>query len=296
MDDEWMARWLIRAHAMRWVRAARRFLVSHGFEHAGNLAFLGLLALFPFLIFLLNLAGFFGQTAAGQQAIALLMENLPARIAEAISRPIDNTIAHADEGLLTGAILFALWVSINGLEAARLTVIEAFDAWPHAMPFWKRMSVNLLLVLIAAALILAAMSLLVLLPVVLEAAQRWFTLPGRVLEIGRLAHHVIAPLLILAAVLGGYRLFTPAVPGLRRRYLPGTVWTLIAWWASAKAVALFLSHAERYDIFYGSLAGIVLTQLFFFFLAASFIFGAHLNAAYSLTDRKEERPEVTHGD
>ncbi len=281
MDDEPMTRRLLRAHAARWVRAARRFIERHGFEHAGNLAFLGLLALFPFLIFLLNLAGFIGQTEAGRQAVALLLENLPPRIAEAIARPVQNTIAHADEGLLTGAILFALWVSINGLEAARLTVIEAFDAWPHAMPLWKRMGVNLLLVLVAAALILGAMSLLVLLPVALEAAERWFALPARALELGRLAHHVVAPLLMLAAVFGGYRLFTPRVPGVERRYLPGTAWTLVAWWASAKAVALFLSHAERYDLFYGSLAGIVLTQLFFFFLAASFIFGAHLNAAWS---------------
>ncbi len=295
MDDERMARWLLQRQALCWCRAAQRFVATHGFEHAGNLAFLGLLALFPFLIFLLNLAGFFGQTEAGQQAIALLMENLPPRIAEAIARPISNTIARADEGLLTGAILFALWVSINGLEAARLTVIEAFRAWPHAMPLWKRMSVNLLLVLVAAVLILAAMSLLVLLPVALETAERWFSLPAHALELGRLVHHVIAPLLILAAVYGGYRLFTPAVPGLRRRYLPGTVWTLAAWWASAKAVALFLSHAERYDILYGSLAGIVLTQLFFFFLAASFIFGAHLNAVYSPSDGGEDDGPVTRG-
>jgi len=46
-------------------------------------------------------------------------------------------------------------------------------------------------------------------------------------------------------------------------------------------MALFLRHADRYDITYGSLAGIVLVQLFFFLGGCAFILGAHLNAAYS---------------
>lgn len=277
-------RWLSRMRA--WLvmsgcilnRAVRRMFATHGFEHAGNLAFLGLLALFPFLIVLVTLAGLLGQTAAGGEALKLLFDILPARIAETLSRPVASAVAHADEAILTGAILFALWVAVDAVEAARLTVIEAFDAWPHAMRWWKRLAVDLLLVLLAALALVTAMSVLIALPLVVEQGAellRWGadfrTLAGR-LEL------IAAPIVLGGSLYLAYRLFTPRGP-YRRVFLPGTVFALLAVWVAAKLFTLFIAQAPRYDVIYGSLAGIMLTQLFFFVVAASFIFGAHLNAA-----------------
>ena len=64
-----------------------------GVEHAGYLAFLGLLALFPFLVFIVALAGFLGEGQAGSEFIRLIFSQLPSgmvialkpRIAEIIS-------------------------------------------------------------------------------------------------------------------------------------------------------------------------------------------------------------------
>lgn len=58
--------------------ALHRFATDHGFEHAGNLAFLGTLALFPFLIFLLA--------------------NLPADIAATLAGPIDTVVSSSGDG------------------------------------------------------------------------------------------------------------------------------------------------------------------------------------------------------
>ena len=46
------------------VNAAANTINHDGIEHAGYLAFLGLLALFPFLVFFFSLIGFMGQGGA----------------------------------------------------------------------------------------------------------------------------------------------------------------------------------------------------------------------------------------
>ncbi|GIX16610.1 MAG: hypothetical protein KatS3mg119_0796 [Rhodothalassiaceae bacterium] len=258
--------------------AVRRMFATHGFEHAGNLAFLGLLALFPFLIVLVTLAGLMGQTDAGGEALRLLLQLMPERIAQTLSRPVASAVQHADEAILTGAILFALWVAVDAVEAARLTVIEAFDAWPHAMPWWKRILVDLLLVLLAAVALVTVMSILVALPIVVEEGAALLHLGADFPALARRLQLVAAPLVLGASIHLAYRLFTPRLP-VRRAFLPGTLFTLVAVWVAARLFSHFLARAPRYDVIYGSLAGIMLTQIFFFTLAASFIFGAHLNAA-----------------
>jgi membrane protein len=57
--------------------------------------------------------------------------------------------------------------------------------------------------------------------------------------------------------------------------------TVLVWLALGKGMAFYLKHADRYDIVYGSLAGVVLLQLFIYVISGTFILGAHLNASYS---------------
>ena len=269
-----------RRHAAIFWRALCRFLTDHGPEHAGNLAFLGTLALFPFLIFLLSLSGLLGQTAAGHEAIAFLLGNLPPPVARAIEPAIRALVDAADRGLLTGAVILALYSSINGLEAARRAVIHAHGGWEHAAAFWRRMLADLLIVILVTLAIVLITALVILLPPLLAVVEDWLHLPEAVHFFSLVGRVLFAPLLMFAILLGAYRLFTPRIPGQRRRCLPGALLTLVVWLALAKGMALYLQFAVRYDLVYGSLAGLVLLELFLYLLAAAFILGAHLNACY----------------
>ncbi len=271
----------LQAHAAILWQALGRFLGDHGPEHAGNLAFLGTLALFPFLIFLLSLSGLLGQTAAGHEAITFLLDNLPEPVARAIEPAIRTLVAAADRGVLAGAILLALYSSINGLEAARRTVIHAYGSWEHAAPLWRRLAGDLAIVAVGTALILLITMLLILLPPLLVLLKDWLDIPHTLQVTSLIGRLVFAPLLMLGSLLAAYRLFAPRMPGQQRYYLPGAILTLAVWLLLAKGMALYLQFAVRYDLVYGSLAGLVLLELFLYLVAAAFILGAHLNACYS---------------
>lgn len=57
---------------------------AEGFVHAGNLAFMALLTLFPFFIVLAALAQFFGRTEDGLQAVSMFLENVPPSVSSAL--------------------------------------------------------------------------------------------------------------------------------------------------------------------------------------------------------------------
>jgi membrane protein len=54
---------------------------NDGFIHAGNLAFLALLALFPFFIVATALATLLGQTETGSMTVATILAQLPPQVA-----------------------------------------------------------------------------------------------------------------------------------------------------------------------------------------------------------------------
>ena len=51
--------------------------------------------------------------------------------------------------------------------------------------------------------------------------------------------------------------------------------------STAKGLSIYLNYADNYDMTYGSLAGVVILQLFCFMVSMGFVLGAELNAAYS---------------
>src|SRR4028119_1257823 len=61
---------------------------NDGFIHAGNLAFLALLALFPFFIVAAALAQLFGQTETGGLSVTAILDQLPPDVAETPPDPL----------------------------------------------------------------------------------------------------------------------------------------------------------------------------------------------------------------
>ena len=70
------------------VEVVKNFNKHDGMVMAGHLAFLSMLALFPFIIFLVSLAGTFGQSSSGTDALEYLFTNIPQDVAIVLRDPI----------------------------------------------------------------------------------------------------------------------------------------------------------------------------------------------------------------
>ncbi len=156
----------------------------------------------------------------------------------------------------------------------------------------------MLLVVLAASCILAAMLVLVLGPVAWTEMHRYLDLPRLLEVLWNPLRYGFGAGLILGAVSGLYYLL-PAARLRLRWVLPGAVLVTLLWLLTATLFSYYVAHFGSYTVTYGSLAGIILTLIFFYALAVIFIFGAEFNAALARAEgglppprrRKDDKPD-----
>ncbi len=271
------------------IKAVQNFLRHDGLVMAGHLAFLSVLGLFPFLIILVALAGLFGNTAVGAQAIVIFLETLPPEIQIVVEGPVTQIVASGQKGALTLGLVGALWAASSAIEAARMAIDRAYEAG-HPPAFWLRRLQGIGLVIAGAVTMLLGLSSFILGPLIWDGLlffipnlDRW-TLAATLIRFGT------STALMYLAVLA---LFFGLKPRYRGRFAPigqGAFLTLILWLGIGSGFSIYLKNFANYDLTYGSLAGAIATLMFFYLLNMAFVLGAELNAV--VADRKYRAREA----
>ena len=201
---------LLRRHLGIWKNALGLFIKNSGMAAAGNMAFLAMLSLFPFIIFLVAISGFLGQTDKGLEAITFMMSILPPEVGAVLDGPINGIVRNTGAEILTGSILFAIWTAANGVEAARGVLLQAFG-WEHAHAIWIRRLESLAVVIFGAITIILAMSVLVLGPPLFKAATSIFpdVMTEGVDSLWRYINLMLSPTILFVGLYGVYLALTP---------------------------------------------------------------------------------------
>lgn len=264
--------------AIEVVKRAGLGVFNDGFIHAGNLAYLALMTVFPFFITAAAVLSLLGQSAETQRAVSSFLHVLPPNVADILRKPIADVLVARTGSLLWLGGLVGLWTVGSFVETIRDIFHRAYGVKATA-PFWKsRLSSSGVIIL---SVIIALMSFLV--QGILTAAEQFIyrLLPFARDAAGWVGLSRAIPGLIMFGAL--YLLFYSVTPGKYRHSncpkWPGALFTA-AWWVSMTALLPFvLSQLGGYDLTYGSLAGVVVMLLFFYLIGLGLVFGAHLNAA-----------------
>lgn len=266
--------------------------MSDGFIHAGNLAYLAMLSIFPFFIIGAALFDLIGGRANAEAMIDAVMRALPGSVS-AVIEPVAEDVIYARSGWLLwlgGAI--GVWTVSSLIETIRDILRRAYRA-PIAGIFWRTRLASVGLIL--AAVVVLIMSLFA--QVVIGAAQE--VIDAAFPELGELISTLQVSRIVPALGLAGslYVLFFTLTPSAyrHRRYpkWPGAVFTTLWWLIVAAALPVVLRYFFTYDLTYGSLAGAMITLLFFWLVGLGLVIGAELNGALagqggSVSERGEE--------
>jgi membrane protein len=109
---------------------------SDGFIHAGNLAYLALLSIFPFVIVAAAVTRLFGQTEEGLNAVNALLSTMPKDVAEVLQRPIRDVLEARSGSLLWLGALVGLWSTGSFIETIRDIIRRAYGV-SFSRPFWE---------------------------------------------------------------------------------------------------------------------------------------------------------------
>jgi membrane protein len=263
---------------------------NDGFMHAGNLAFLSLLALFPFFIVATALAQLLGETQSGSLTVATILGQLPPGVARTLREPIYEALSARTGPLLWLGALVGLWTAGSLIETIRDILRRAYGV-KYSAPFWTYRMGSIAMILIAVILLMFAFAVTVLLRSAQAAIEAWFPFAEDVATIVGLAR--LVPALALFGTI--YALFYALTPSRYRkpecRKWPGAL-LITAWWlATVELLPMSIRLLGGYDLTYGSLAGVMVVLIFFFVIGLGVVMGAELNAALA-----EVRPTALKGE
>jgi len=251
---------------------------NDGFIHAGNLAYLSILALFPFFILAAAVAHLFGQSQDAQLTVANVLLRLPPNVAETLREPISEVLEARTGPLLWLGAAIGLWTATSFIETIRDILRRAFGV-RYSAPFWEYRLGSMLIILASVLLLMIAFAASLALSSVNHVVIGWF--PGAEGVGSRLGFYRFAPAATLFFTF--YVLFVALTPSRYRkrgcRKWPGALFVTAWWLATVELLPNVLGLLGGYSLTYGSLAGVMISLLFFFVVGLGVVIGAELNAA-----------------
>lgn len=269
---------------------AKRALVgtwNDGFIHAGNLAYMAVLAIFPFFITGAAIFSLIGEEADRAAFINAVLTALPPVVGEVIGPVARSVVAQRSGVFLWIGGFFGLWTVGSLVETIRDILRRAYGT--HAtQAFWKYRLLSTGIIIAAVILLLLSLIAQVLIGAAEQVIAAYF--PNLSDLVNRLAWSRIVPTLGLFGSL--YLLFYTLTPAAYRksRYpkWPGALLVTVWWVAVTLALPPLLRTVFRMDATYGSLTGIMIALFFFWLIGLGMVLGAELNAALAETPEEEQ--------
>jgi membrane protein len=260
-----------------------------GMIHAGNLAYMSMLAIFPFFITAGAIFSAIGEEAERAATITAILSALPPLVAEVIG-PVAFDVVEARSGwLLWLGALVGLWTAGSLMETIRDILHRAYGTRP-AHAFWKHRLFSTGIILGAVLLLLLSLIAQVMIGAAQEVIEAYF--PELTKAMAQLQWSRIIPAIGLYASL--FALFVALTPARYRfkRYpkWPGALLVTVWWFGVMAALPPVLSSLFAYDLTYGSLAGIMIALFFFWLVGLGMVAGAELNAALAQTPEEHRNP------
>jgi membrane protein len=255
------------------------FLADDGWAISSHIALSTLMAMFPFLIVLTSLAGFFGSKDLADQAAGLFLQTWPTQVADALSGEVHDVLTTTRTGVLTVGAVLSLYFASNGVEALRVALNRAYAVVEPRRWYWLRLE-SIGYTLVAAFTALAMAFLIVLGPLIIEAVRRHIPL---VVENNEQLLSFVRYGITIAALVVALFILHAWLPAGRRSFLqilPGIVFTFVASLVSGVVFGAYLARfANNYVSMYAGLASVIIALVFLYFIAAIFVYGGELNAA-----------------
>jgi len=244
------------------------------FPLATQLTYRLIFSIFPFLIFLVSLVGFFNIDATHllQEVYAMF----PDEIAHGINGIIQEVVDFRNPTIMSLALLLSLFTVVNGFRAIMRGVNRCYNQEDkrHFVKQW--LICTLLVVILAFAIILSLFSIIF----------------GDVIKSLLLNHFAPTPFLdatfgivgfaiTLVVMLLAVMLIYHLASSVRHRFialLPGAALTIVVWGLSTWGFNIYINNFANFSVIYGSITSIFLLMLWLNIISTTILLGALLNA------------------
>ena len=245
---------------------------------AAQLSYYALLALFPALIFLTALMGLFSVQSFMPELMSYLRNVLPADALSMVQRFLTQVAEGSGANILSLGALGALWASSSGVTAIMDALNVVFGVKEDRRPFWRVRLTAIVLTTGLAGFVIMSLALVLYGPTI----GRWiadlmgfdvvFTWIWNVLQ-----WPVIATLMLI--VVAAIYHICPDRRHKRWRWVtPGSVFAVLMWLLVSLGFKAYVDNFGDYNKVYGSIAGVIVLMLWFYWSGMVLLLGGEINA------------------
>jgi len=251
------------------------FNLHGGSEGAGYLAFCTIFSIFPFMIFFTIIISYIGQTEIGIKLIEILNDILPEDIIKTLLPVIDSVINGPKGGILSIATLTIIWSASSLVQGLKNVLDKAFRIKSGRSYFFGRL-VSIIKFLLITIFIIISIFTTIVVPKILSLIGNFIPLHYNFENPLIVLKPLLLSLFLFIFILSIYYII-PSKRSKLRDVFWGSILTLLGWITSLKLLTFYLQKMAKFQVVYGSLAGIIITLFFFHIMAIILIVGAEFN-------------------
>jgi membrane protein len=249
---------------------------NHTLQMAAALSYYFVLSLFPALIFLSAVVAYLPVPDLFNQALGLLSRFLPPDTMGLVRRVLADVITPNRGAFLSFGFLGTLWAASGGFAAAIEALDQAYEV-NDDRPFWKTRPLAIGLAFLTGALLLIALSVMVVGPRFGEWLAVRVHLSALFVFLWPYIHWSIAAGFTILAVEALYFL----APNVKQRFLatlPGAVLAVGSWIALSYLLGVYFRHFANFNKTYGTLGAAIALMVWLYWTGFAMLVGAELNA------------------
>jgi len=262
-------------------RLAKRIKGDRIFGRAAQLSYYFLLALFPLLLFLINILGYVAQegTRFRDKLLVYLAALMPGSAFALVRATVDEISVSRGTGKLSFGLLAALWAASAGMGAISDTLNTAYSV-KETRRWWRVRFISVCLTIALAILILAALAIVLYGGTIGEALANRYGFGTLFTTVWTIVQWPIALIFVLTTFNLIYN-FAPNIPSQARSWItPGAFVGVALWLLVSFAFRVYLGYFDSYSVTYGSLGAVIVLMLWFYLSGVAILIGGEVNCEY----------------
>ncbi|WP_160683676.1 YihY/virulence factor BrkB family protein [Clostridium sp. C2-6-12] len=243
------------------------------FALASQMAYYLVLSFFPFMLFLMTLAGF--SKLNSRDILVGLDVMLPRSVLELTQSTVKEIFDNQYTGLLWVSILLMIWTSSSAFKAVIKSVNKAYH-FKEDRSFVKLSIISMLGIFGLAIIIILALGMLVFGNVIGNYMKSNLSLYKVLIILWNIFRYVFIVVVMIFIFVVIYKL-APAKKLTWKEVIPGAIFSTFGWVLVSFGFSFYIDNFNNYSRFYGSLGAVFVLMTWLFIISIIFIFGVEIN-------------------
>ena len=252
-------------------------------DTAAQLGYYFMLALFPLVLFVINLLTILQALEIIDPLMLTLRRVMPGQVFNLVSGELERVTSETRGDLLTLGAVATVWASSSGVEALLNTLNRAYDV-RETRSYYKVRATSIAMTFVIGAMIVAGGALLAFGDHLSAMAAARMDRPW-VSDTGAIANYLLGIFLMILGLEVIYY-YGPNVANQKWRWVsPGSLVAVLLFVLASSGFSTYLRYSDSFSVMYGSIGAVIIMLFWLYILSLAFITGGEINAQIAAAAR-----------